>query len=310
MDLHFLRSSALRGMLDCTTSNSISGSSFLSKIQICISQWINASHGWSVGKHGSSGHFGSPQKWRSAMISGRNGVRNLSASWMNRLDILHNEETSWLNPGKPIEHGSCHMFRQMRAIINDHFERRGIVSFHFCCPYLVQKVQIAGISTMQSMGVEILLVLSILGGKVPPWPFAFGSRSFFNTRNLHTVSFGCWHEFLIGIVALSIEEANFQKLKRFCLRRRVRTQSFLIHGVVKVPPRTTCFLGAPLSCTTLWVFQAWFESHVALHLVSSGSLGNFRKSCAVLPRNPRNLPWRFPLGALGGGVVWNLHFLL
>ena len=115
----------------------------------------------------------------------------------------------------------------------------------------------------KSMGVKILLVVFILGSKVPTWPFAFFSRSFFNARNLHTVTFGCRHEFLIGIVAVSIEESNFQKLKGFCLGRRVRTQSFLIQGVVKVPPRTTCFFGAPLSCTPLWVLQASFESHVA-----------------------------------------------
>ena len=81
MDLHCVKSNAFFGSDDSSRLSSLAGWSFLSKMQMCISQWIEARRGNNVGKHSSSGAcLGSPQKCKSFIICGKNCVRNAFAS--------------------------------------------------------------------------------------------------------------------------------------------------------------------------------------------------------------------------------------
>ena len=65
-DWHCFISNAFLGIVDSSKLNSLAGLSFLSKMQMCNSQWIEASMKDMVGKHKSSALcLGSPQKCRS-----------------------------------------------------------------------------------------------------------------------------------------------------------------------------------------------------------------------------------------------------
>ena len=81
IDLHCLKSNAFLGRADSAALGSLAGWSLRSKIQMCISQWMDAIRGNNWGKHNSSlASLGSPQKCKSFIIWGRNWVRNAFAS--------------------------------------------------------------------------------------------------------------------------------------------------------------------------------------------------------------------------------------
>lgn len=90
--------------------------------------------------------------------------------FINGLDIFHNEDTSWFDFWEPKEQTLGHVISYVCCIVNDNFQWWCIWSVHIGSPNFIQKIIITAISTVELIGIKIMLIPWVFRRKVSPRP--------------------------------------------------------------------------------------------------------------------------------------------
>ena len=100
------------------------------------------------------------------------------------LDVFNYQNTTGFDAGEPKEERGCHVMSIVGPIINDYLEWWAVaIAFHLVDPDILEKLDIAGVQTMEPGRISQFLVPGMLCGLIGP---RVGVRA----GNLHRVEFG------------------------------------------------------------------------------------------------------------------------